>query len=61
MFVAAALAYPAPPLFIVERLLSEKKLVCLSPEAFTREYFVKKVFLKISELSKENTCVGVSF
>ena len=30
-------------------------------EAATRSCYVKKVFLKISQNSQENTCVGVSF
>ena len=30
-------------------------------EAAIRGVFSKKVFLKISQISQENTCVGVSF
>ena len=31
------------------------------PEAVTRSFSVKKVFLKISQNSQENTCTRVSF
>ena len=33
----------------------------IDTEAVARRYSVKKVFLKISQISQGNTCVGISF
>ena len=35
--------------------------VCLQIEAGTLKYFVKKVLLKISQISQGSTCAGISF
>ena len=37
------------------------KLSCISREAATRGVLWKKLFIKISQYSQENNCVGVSF
>ena len=40
---------------------SKYLLICHTSEAATGGVLFKKLFLKISQYSQENTCVGVSF
>ena len=42
-------------------LLNVVKFLFFCTKASTRGVLYKKLFLKISQISRENTCVGVSF
>ena len=47
--------------FFTQRKTCKEWDECWSSEAFVRRCSVKKVFLKISQNSQENTCARVSF
>ena len=47
--------------FISIWILPDNEIIEPLPEAVARKYFVKKVFLEISQNSQENACVRASF